>query len=158
MNAQNILILPGYYYLYALYADYQLNNAFFSGQEDTQRMREIIRVVQYAREVLQPYRKSWALRLFTERKALARFSPHLVSEVLRELRHMVETLGPPPGWNSPMPTRHPNRYESGRLQRRSRNRGQHGKLTTMIEKLGRNSVAEATPPIVAPPIPTGLFA
>ncbi len=104
MGAINIITLPGYYYLYALYFDYPINNAFFGGGEYAERVRELERVVQRIRAMVQPYRKSWPLRLFTERDAVARFSPDAVNEMLAQLRVLVERLGPPPGWSrGPLP-------------------------------------------------------
>ncbi len=104
MGAINILTQPGYYYLYALYFDYPINNAFFGGEEYAERVRELVRVVQHIRALQQPYRKSWPLRLFTERDAMARFSPDTVNEMLAQLREIVEQLGPPPGWSrGPLP-------------------------------------------------------
>ncbi len=105
MGAINIITLPGYYYLYALYFDYPINNAFFGGEEYAERVRELERVVQRLRGLEQPYRKSWQVRLFTERDAVARFSPDAVNEMLVQLRRLVERLGPPPGWSrGPLPS------------------------------------------------------
>jgi len=152
MNLQNILILPGYYYLYALYADYRLANTFFNGKDDTRRLREIVRVVQEIKEVMEPFRKSWALRLFTERGNLARFSPELVNEVLRELRAMAELLGPPPGWEE---SEEPNR---ARMRHR---RPRKKKPTTPLKRLTRlpeRPVVLQQPPAVPPPLRPDLMA
>ena len=152
MNTQNILILPGYYYLYALYADYGLNNAFFSEGEDTARMRAIVRAVQEVREVMAPFRKSWALRLFTERTALARFSPHLVNEVLRELRALVQEVGPPAGWEE-TPSRRKAPRNRPPIQSRAKTQKPAG-VRTRWEPDPR----PASPPIVAPPFLPNLSA
>ncbi len=60
MGAINVITLQGYYYLYALYFDYPLNNAFFANEENQERVRESLRTVQRLRAMVQPYRKSWA--------------------------------------------------------------------------------------------------
>ena len=104
MGAINIITLQGYYYLYALYFDYPLSNAYFADAENAERLRESLRTVQRLRALVQPHRKSWSLRLFTERDAMARFSPDLVNTVLFQLRDLMEQLGPPPGWSrGPLP-------------------------------------------------------
>ncbi len=89
---------PGYYYLYALYADYRINNAWFREGEYSELLRERIRVIQPLLALVQPYRKSPALRLFTERQSRDRFPPDKVNEAYRELRALIEKIGPPPGW------------------------------------------------------------
>ena len=89
---------PGYYYLYALYADYRLNNAWFSEREYADLLRERIRVIQPLLALVQPYRKSPALRLFTERLSRDRFPVDKVNEAYRQLRELIEKIGPPPGW------------------------------------------------------------
>ncbi len=84
-----IAILPAYYYLFALYHDYEINNALFARREDAAQMAAFVRRIQTVAPLIQPARKSWALRLFTERQSLARFSPHLVDEAWRQLRQYV---------------------------------------------------------------------
>ena len=98
MSFFNVVTQQGYYYLYALYFDYPINNAFFREKEDRERVKEMLEVVQRIEELVQPYRKTWALRLFTERSSLARFSPELVNEAFRQLGEIVKLLGAPPGW------------------------------------------------------------
>ena len=98
MSFFNVVTQQGYYYLYALYFDYPINNAFFAGREDRERMEEMVRVIRRIEELVQPHRKTWALRLFTERSSMARFSPELVSEAYRQLGEIVKLLGAPPGW------------------------------------------------------------
>ena len=113
MGVINVITLQGYYYLYALFFDYPLNNAFFTGAENRDRVMESLRTVQRLQALRQPYRKSWPVRLFTERDAMARFSPELVNVVLYQLRELVEQIGPPPGWSrGPLPSMRPPR--SGR--------------------------------------------
>jgi hypothetical protein len=110
MGAINVITLQGYYYLYALYFDYPLNNAFFANEENHERVRESLRTVQRLRALVQPYRKSWPVRLFTERDAMARFSPDAVNTMLFQLRELVTQLGPPPGWSrGPLPAMRPPR-------------------------------------------------
>ncbi len=105
MGAINVITLQGYYYLYALYFDYPINNAFFGNEENAQRIREALRTVQRLEAMVQPYRKHWRVRLFTERDAVARFSPELVNVALFQLRELVNQLGPPPGWSrGPLPS------------------------------------------------------
>jgi len=89
---------PGYYYLYALYADYRINNTWFSQQEYAALLLERLRMVQPALGMVQPYRKSPALRLFTERQSRERFPPEKAGEAWRQLRNLLEKAGPPPGW------------------------------------------------------------
>jgi hypothetical protein len=104
MGAINIITLQGYYYLYALFFDYPINNAYFLKGENQARVVESMRVVQRLHALRQPYRKSWALRLFTERDAMSRFSPELVNVVLFQIRELVDQIGPPPGWSrGPLP-------------------------------------------------------
>ena len=98
MSFFNVVTQQGYYYLYALYFDYPINNAFFAKKEYGERMEEMVRVIQQIEELVQPYRKTWALRLFTERSSLARFSPELANEAYRQLSEIVKLLGAPPGW------------------------------------------------------------
>ena len=113
MGAINVITLQGYYYLYALFFDYPINNAFFTNVENRDRVIESLRTVQRLQAMRQPYRKSWAVRLFTERDAMARFSPELVNVVLYQLRELVEQIGPPPGWSrGPLPTMRPPRTGS----------------------------------------------
>ena len=89
---------PGYYYLYALYADYPVSNAWFRPREHAAVLHERLRVIQPLLGLVQPYRKSLALRLFTERSSVARFPVAKVNEAYRELRALLEHVGPPPGW------------------------------------------------------------
>jgi hypothetical protein len=86
---------PAYYALYALYADYQRNNAFHLEREYFDRLREMVRFIQPLRGLVQPDMKSWSLRLFTERQALARFSPEVASAAWRLVRQVVDEIGPP---------------------------------------------------------------
>jgi hypothetical protein len=97
----NIATLPAYYALYALYFDYDSNNASALAREDLERVRESARIIQPLLGLVQPYHKSWALRLFTERASLDAYAPELVDEAWRQLRQLVEHLGPPPGWEPP---------------------------------------------------------
>lgn len=94
---------PGYYYLYALYADYPLSNAWFLEREYAEILRERIRVIQPLLALVQPYRKSPALRLFTERQSRDRFPVEKVNEAYRQLRNLIEAIGPPPGWPDAAP-------------------------------------------------------
>ena len=89
---------PGYYYLYALYADYQVNNAWFRNREYAALLRERLRVIQPLLAMVQPYRKSPALRLFTERQGRDRFPTEKMDEAYRQLRNLIQRVGPPPGW------------------------------------------------------------
>lgn len=89
---------PGYYYLYALYADYPINNAWFRRRETAALLQERLRVIQPLLGALAPYRKSAALRLFTERASAERFPAERVSEAWRQLRALLEQVGPPAGW------------------------------------------------------------
>ncbi|MBI4082612.1 MAG: hypothetical protein HY423_08375 [Candidatus Lambdaproteobacteria bacterium] len=102
-----IATLPGYYYLYALYFDYPLNQAWWSAREYAAAMEELVRAIQPLRRYIAPNRKSFALRLFTERQALARFRPELVDEALRQWRGLIERVGPPAGWPRPPRPRRP---------------------------------------------------
>lgn len=104
-----IATLPGYYYLYALYFDYPLNQAWWSAREYAAAMEELARAIQPLRRYIAPYRKSFALRLFTERQALARFRPELVDEALRQWRGLIERVGPPAGWPRPPRLRGPRK-------------------------------------------------
>jgi hypothetical protein len=101
MSAINVVTLPGYYALYALYADYLLNNERHAALEDLERVRESVRLLGPALGLEQPFRKSWALRLFTGREALSAYPAELVDEAWRQLREAVAALGPPPGWRGP---------------------------------------------------------
>lgn len=91
---------PAYYSLYALYADYAINNAFHLEREYYARLRDAVRFIQPLTGQVQPDMKSWSLRLFTERQALARFSPEVASAAWRLVRQAVEQIGPPRGWKS----------------------------------------------------------
>ena len=108
MTIFNLATLPGYYYLYALYFDYPLNRDWLSPREYAAQVREALRQIQPWLAVRQPARKSMALRLFTEREALSRYSPAEVDEAWRQLKALVELLGPPPGW--PHPPAHWSRH------------------------------------------------
>ena len=101
---------PGYYYLYALYADYPLNAAWLRKRETAAALRERLRLLQPLLGLVQPYRKSPALRLFTGRHATGRFPPEQVDEAWRELRAMLERIGPPAGWPDAPPPEPP--YET----------------------------------------------
>lgn len=92
MSAINVLTLPEYYYLYALFFDYPLNNAFAIDREERDRIRGWLKQVRPATALYKPYEKSFALRLFTERQALARWSPELAVEALRQLKGAVDRL------------------------------------------------------------------
>jgi hypothetical protein len=93
MGVINVLTLPEYYYLYALFFDYPLNNAFHLEREERARIRDMLSTVQRWLSLRQPYRKSFALRLFTERDALVRWSPELAVETLRQLKQAVDEIG-----------------------------------------------------------------
>lgn len=103
MTAINIVTLPGYYALYALYADYLLNNERHAALEDLERVRKSVRMLGPVLGLEQPFRKDWPLRLFTERESLASYPPELVDEAWRQLREAIDALGPPPGWRGPRP-------------------------------------------------------
>ena len=98
MTHANLATQQGYYYLYALYFDYVINNRFHAELEHEARIRQALRSVAEVIRYTQPYRKTWALRLFTERESLARFRPELVSEAWRQLRELIDRIGPPRGW------------------------------------------------------------
>lgn len=115
---------PGYYYLYALYFDYPINNAWFKRREYAALIQERLRTIQPLLALVQPYRKSPALRLFTERESRDRFPPERVNEAWRQLRNLIERVGPPPGWpDGPPPPEPPYRR---RLPRAARKRKRHG--------------------------------
>lgn len=76
-------------------------------------MEELGRAILPLRRYIAPYRKSFALRLFTERQALAHFRPELVDEALRQWRGLIEWVGPPVGWPRPPRPRRP-RQGAGR--------------------------------------------
>jgi hypothetical protein len=84
-----------------LYADYLVNNLEHARLEDMERVRESLRVIAPLMGKHQPYRKSWALRLFTERQALDSFPPEQVDEAWRQVREWIEQMGPPPDWPAP---------------------------------------------------------
>jgi hypothetical protein len=98
MTVTHIVTLPAYYPLYALYTDYLINNLQHARLEDMERVREALRVIAPLLGLEQPYRKTWALRLFTERQALGSYPPELVDEAWRQVRQWVEHWGPPPDW------------------------------------------------------------
>ncbi len=100
MTTANLATLPGYYYLYALYFDYEINNRLHNAREHEQRIAAALREIAEPVRLTQPYRKTWALRLFTERESEARFRSELVSEAWRQLRELVDRIGPPVGWPS----------------------------------------------------------
>ena len=89
---------PGYYSLYALYHDYPVSNVWFQEPEHAARLKERLRTIQPLLELVQPYRKSYALRLFTERESLSRFPPDKANEAWLQLRRMIEVIGAPAGW------------------------------------------------------------
>jgi hypothetical protein len=91
---------PAYYSLYALYADYAINNTHHLEREYYARLRDAVRFIQPLTGLVQPDMKSWSLRLFTERQALARFSPEVASAAWRLVRQAVEQIGPPRGWKA----------------------------------------------------------
>ncbi len=114
MGATNVIAQQGYYYLYALYFDYPINNAFFANEENTQRVREALWTVRRLEGMRAPYRKHWRVRLFTERDAVARFTPETVNYVLFQLRELVDQIGPPPGWSrGPLPSMEERRSRAG---------------------------------------------
>jgi hypothetical protein len=92
MGTLNVLTLPEYYYLYALFFDYPLNNVFHIDREERAKIREMLSTIQRWLDLRQPYRKDFRLRLFTERESLARWSPDLVDEALRQLKQTVGRL------------------------------------------------------------------
>ena len=92
MGVINVLTLQEYYYLYALFFDYPLNNEFALAREERERVRGWLRMARPFAAVYKPYEKSFALRLFTERRTLARWSPELADEALRQLKDAVERL------------------------------------------------------------------
>jgi len=112
MGMINVLTLPEYYYLYALFFDYPLNNAFAIDREERDRIRGWLRQVRPATALYQPYEKSFALRLFTQRQALARWSPDLAVETLRQLKQAVDRL------RNAFERRYPRLHR--RLERRAR--------------------------------------
>ncbi len=89
---------PAYYSLYALYHDYPISNVWFQEPEHAARLKKSLRTIAPLLELVQPYRKSYALRLFTERESLLRFPPDKANEAWRQLRHMIEVIGAPAGW------------------------------------------------------------
>jgi hypothetical protein len=114
-----ILTHPAYYAFYGLYADYPLNNLEAAALGDVRRVRETLRELQPLLGQQQPYHKTWALRLFTEREALGRFAPELVDEAWRQLRQVVDGLGPPTGWTAdPAPRARRDATPRRRLQYR----------------------------------------
>ena len=62
------------------------------GREERARIRDLLRFIQPLTGLRQPYRKNFALRLFTERQTLERFPPHKVDEALRQLKQEVERI------------------------------------------------------------------
>ncbi len=89
---------PAYYSLYALYHDYPVSNVWFEEPEHAARLKKSLRTIAPLLELISPYRKSYALRLFTERESLLRFPPDKANEAWRQLRHMIELIGTPAGW------------------------------------------------------------
>ena len=103
---------PAYYPLYALYADYARNATRLRRQEYAALLQQRMRTLQPLLALVQPYRKSPALRLFTERASLERFPPHRVDEAWRQLRELIDRIGAPPGWEEgalPPPPEHTHR-------------------------------------------------
>lgn len=114
---------PGYYYLYALYADYPIGNDWFKRREYAALLWERVRYIQPLLGLVQPYRKSHALRLFTERREQERFPPEKVDEAWRELRELIERIGQPAGWPHEPPPEPPyERPLPASLHRRRRRR------------------------------------
>lgn len=91
---------PGYYYLYAAYADFALNGEALRRKEYARLIQERLRALQPVLAMVQPYRKSPALRVFTRRRSLERFPPEKADEAWRELRGLIERVGPPAGWKT----------------------------------------------------------
>jgi hypothetical protein len=89
---------PAYYALYALYVDYVGNNQYHRAQEYFARLRDVVRYIQPLVGREQPYMKSWSLRLFTERRALERFSPEQAATAWWLARQVVDEIGPPQRW------------------------------------------------------------
>ena len=96
MSAINVLTIQGYYYLYALFFDYPINNEYYVRGEERERIREYLRAVQPILGLKQPFRLDVRLRLFTQRQSMERFSPEKVHELLRQLRNTVELAAEPP--------------------------------------------------------------
>jgi hypothetical protein len=109
---------PGYYYLYALYADYALNNTWFQRRGYAALLAERLRTIQPLLALVQPYRKSPALRLFTERRSRERFPVERANEAWRELRALIERLGEPSGWPHTPPPEPPYAHALPRGARR----------------------------------------
>src|SRR5579863_7230157 len=86
---------PAYYALYALYVDYLANNQAHRAREYFARLYKVVTYIQPLLGLEQPYQKSWSLRLFTEREALARFSPERASTAWWLVRQAVDEIGPP---------------------------------------------------------------
>ncbi|MDH4225635.1 MAG: hypothetical protein OEW12_08315, partial [Deltaproteobacteria bacterium] len=101
MTVINLATLPEYYYLYALYFDYQLNNRTHLNEEEARRVEDILRRVHPLGRRGAPFRKSWALRLFTERDDLTRFSPHQLKEAWHQLHRLLEQWRLTRGWDRP---------------------------------------------------------
>jgi hypothetical protein len=113
---------PAYYALYALYADYQINTRFNLEREYFARLRDSVRFIQPLTGLVQPDMKSWALRLFTERQALARFSPEVASAAWRLVRQLVDEIGEPRGWAGAGRQR---RHRAASFRRAGRSTEQH---------------------------------
>ena len=92
---------PAYYALYALYVDYMVNRRRDAEREYLERLHEVVTYIQPLIGKEQPYMKSWALRLFTEREALKRFSLEQAGTAWELVRKVVDQIGPPPGWSQP---------------------------------------------------------
>ena len=90
MSAEHIATLPGFYPLFAVYADFVLNNTQTLGQEEAQRVQMLLRQVRQALGLNPAYEKSWALRLFTERENLRRMPPEQVRDAWALLREAIE--------------------------------------------------------------------
>jgi hypothetical protein len=95
---------PAYYALYGLYVDYMENGRRDAKREYFARLREAVTFIQPLIGKEQPYMKSWSLRLFTERSAMDRFSPEVVSTAWGLVRKIVDQIGPPAGWTEPRHT------------------------------------------------------
>ncbi|MDH4120408.1 MAG: hypothetical protein OEV94_01710 [Deltaproteobacteria bacterium] len=91
-NPISLITLPEYYPLFAVYFDYLVNHQHHLAQEQLRRIQQSLRSVHARAEVGAPWRKSWTLRLFTERFLLERFPPHLVKEAWLFLREELEGL------------------------------------------------------------------
>lgn len=94
----NVATLPAYYALYALYADYLVNNSEHRAREYFARLRDLVKYIQPLIGPQPYYMKTWPLRLFTERRALERFSPEQAATAWWLVRQAVDEIGPPRNW------------------------------------------------------------